>query len=319
LPPGSSSRCSRALRPALRATRVPPIAAVREGAMLPESRFARFRTAGSIVLTGLGFASLLWGLFGPGLGTAPVLTFMGIGALLIFFGVSMLSVRLIRPLAGALGWPATRIGGVAGVLARDNARRNPQRTASTAAALMIGLALVTLVAVLAAGITTSFRSAVDKIWNADYAVTAQNNFSPIPTGAANAAAKTPGVVGVANVRVGDVKAFGKTFFRDCRQPARQLDLPPRLDARIRSRRWRPWATTAPSPTRATRSRTNSRSARPSALTFTNGKRKTFRIKGIFEPACRRQPVREGDRVTGGLGSLQREPAQSLYVHPRARR
>ena len=62
-----------------------------------------------------------------------------------------------------LGWPATRIGGVAGALARDELERNPQRTASTAAALMIGLALVTLVAVLAAGITSTFRGAVNQI------------------------------------------------------------------------------------------------------------------------------------------------------------
>ena len=87
-----------------------------------------------------------------------------------------------------LGWPAARIGGAAGKLARDNARRNPQRTASTAAALMIGLALVTLVATLAAGITQTFRGAVDDLFTSDYAITAQNNFSPIPTDAAEAAA-----------------------------------------------------------------------------------------------------------------------------------
>jgi len=169
------------LRPALRATRVPPIAAVREGATLPPSRFARFRTLGSVLLTALGFVALLYGLFGPKLGTTGILAYMGFGALLIFVGVAMLSVRFIRPLAWALGWPATQLGGAAGALARDNARRNPQRTASTAAALMIGLALVTLVAVLAAGITTSFRGTVDKIWrNADYAITAQNNFHSDP-------------------------------------------------------------------------------------------------------------------------------------------
>ena len=201
------------LRPALRATRVPPIAAVREGATLPESRFARFRTLGSVLLTALGFAALLWGLFGPGLGTTGVLVWMGVGALLIFFGVSLLSVRFVRPLASTLGWPATRIGGAAGQLARDNARRNPQRTASTAAALMIGLALVTLVAVLAAGITTTFRSAVDDLWrNAEYAITAQNNFSPIPVSAADAVAKAPGVTAVANIRTGEAKAFGDSFF-----------------------------------------------------------------------------------------------------------
>ncbi|HEX4930934.1 MAG TPA: ABC transporter permease, partial [Gaiellaceae bacterium] len=79
------------LRPAIRATRVPPIAAVREGATLPESRFARFRTTGSLGLTGLGFASLGFGLFGRGLGTTQVLVWMGLGALLIFLGVALFS------------------------------------------------------------------------------------------------------------------------------------------------------------------------------------------------------------------------------------
>ena len=201
------------LRPALRATRVPPISAVREGATLPESRFARFRLPAAIVLSALGFASLLWGLFKPGLGTAGVLLFLLGGALLVFFGIALLSVRLVPPLAGLLGWPATKIGGAAGALARENSERNPQRTASTASALMIGLALVTLVSVLAAGIISSFRGSVKEIWrNADYAVTAQNNFSPIPVAAADAVAKkTPGVVEVANVRVGEGKAFGKTM------------------------------------------------------------------------------------------------------------
>ena len=80
----------------------------------------------------------------------------------------------------------TRIG-------TENARRNPQRTASTAAALMIGLALVTLVATLAAGIIASFEGSVNDLFVGDYAITAQNNFSPIPIDAADAAAKAPGV------------------------------------------------------------------------------------------------------------------------------
>jgi putative ABC transport system permease protein len=210
------------LRPAIRATRVPPIAAVREGSVIPPGRFARYRTLGSAVLTALGFAALAYGLFKSGLGTKQLLSWMGAGALLIFVGVSMLSVRFIRPLAAVLGWPATRMGGAAGVLARDNARRNPQRTASTAAALMIGLALVTLVAVLAAGITTTFRSAVHDLFrNGEYAITAQNNFSPIPTDAADAVAKVPGVEAVANVRTGDIQAFGKRLFATAVNPASQ--------------------------------------------------------------------------------------------------
>jgi putative ABC transport system permease protein len=196
------------LRPAIRATRVPPIAAVREGATLPESRFARFRTIGAILLTALGFAALLFGLFGSGLDTTQILLFMGVGALLIFFGVALFASKLVPALATALGWPAARMGGASGQLARGNAKRNPQRTASTAAALMIGLALVTLVALLGQGIRSTFTDAVDRIFVADYAITAQNNFSPIPIEAAEAAAEAPGVREVASVRTGEALVYG---------------------------------------------------------------------------------------------------------------
>ena len=151
---------------------------------------------------------------------------MGLGALLIFLGVALFSSRLVRPLAVVLGWPGARLGGVAGGLARDNAKRNPQRTASTASALMIGLALVTLVATLAAGIVETFRGAVDDLWktsDSDYGITAQNNFSPIPVDAANAAAEAPGVVAVMNVRTGEVRAFEDTTFATAVDPsAREL-------------------------------------------------------------------------------------------------
>jgi len=197
------------LRPALRATRVPPIAAVREGATLPESRWARYRLPAALVLTALGFAALLAGLFVPGLGTGQILLLMLGGALVVFFGIALLSVRLIGPLAWTLGWPATKLGAAAGALARDNSRRNPQRTASTASALMIGLALVTLVSMLAAGIVSSFRGSVKDIWrSADYAITAQNNFDPIPIAASDSVKKTPGVTEVSDVRAGEALAYG---------------------------------------------------------------------------------------------------------------
>mgnify|MGYP000200350237 FL=1 len=104
---------------------------------------------------------------------------------------------------------------------RENSRRNAQRTASTASALMIGLALVTLVATLAAGIVETFRGAVDDLWKesaSDYAITAQNNFSPIPVDAANAAAGAPGVAAVMNVRTGEVRAFDETIFATAVDP-----------------------------------------------------------------------------------------------------
>jgi putative ABC transport system permease protein len=277
------------LRPAVRATRVPPIAAVREGASLPPSRFARFRTIGSALLTALGFASLLYGLFGPHLATKNILIFMGLGALLIFVGVSMLSVRVVRPLAGLLSWPATQFGGAPGALARDNARRNPQRTASTAAALMIGLALVTLVAVLAAGITSSFRGAVERIWqNADYAITAQNNFTPIPPAAANAAARSPLVEAVGNVRTGDVSAYGKSFFATAVNPVSSTMF--RLD-------WLQGSQQTMANLGADGAFTDKDYAKshrltigsPVRITFANGTTKTFRIKGIFDPPAGGSP------------------------------
>jgi len=197
-----------ALRPAIRATRVTPIAAVREGAVLPESRFARFSVHAALLTIGGAVALMLIGLFVGGLSTAERLLAVGVGAAAVFLGVAMLAKTLVPPLARALGWPATKIGGAAGALARGNAMRNPQRTASTASALMIGLALVTLVAVLASGLKTTFEDAVNSVFDADYALTATDNFSPIPIASANALKKVPGVTVVSGVRAGDGKAFG---------------------------------------------------------------------------------------------------------------
>jgi putative ABC transport system permease protein len=271
------------MRPAFRATRVQPIAAVREGATLPPSRFARYRSVGSAILTALGFAALLVGLFVPHLGTTAVLLYMGLGALLIFIGVALLSVRFIGPLAWALGWPATRIGGTSGSLARDNARRNPQRTASTAAALMIGLALVTLVAVLAAGIVQSFRGAVNDIWhNADYAITAQNNFTPIPAAVADAAAKSPVAQAVGNVRTGEALAFGSSFFATAVNPPAATMF--KLD-------WIRGSNATLATLGADGAFTDNGYAKshhlhvgsPIDLTFASGAHKTFVLKGIFDP------------------------------------
>jgi putative ABC transport system permease protein len=299
------------IRPALRATRVPPIAAVREGATLPESRFARYRLPTSALLTALGFGGLLWGLFAPNLGTAGVLVFMLGGALLVFFGIALLSVRLVVPLAGALGWPATKIGGTAGKLARENAQRNPQRTASTASALMIGLALVTLVSLLAAGIITSFKSSVNQIWkNADYAITAQNNFSPIPTAAAVAVAKTPGVLAVGNVRAGQTRAFNKTITTTAVNPSA---------SQMFQLHWTQGSSSVLATLGADGAFVDKGYAKdnhlrlgsPLRLTFPSGGQKTFVLRGIFDPPTGGSPF---GSVTISAASFDRfvpEP-QNLY-------
>ena len=171
-----------ALRPAIRSTRVPPIAAVREGAVLPPSRFARFGTAGGD-RDGRrgGRADARRAVRRKPVHRARGCSPSGSARWRCSSGVAMLAPRLVPPLAEVLGWPATRFGGAAGKLARSNATRNPARTASTASALMIGLALVTLVGVLAAGLRSRFEGAVNQLFVANYAVTATNNFTPIST------------------------------------------------------------------------------------------------------------------------------------------
>ena len=197
-----------ALRPALRSTRVPPIAAAREGAVLPPSRFARFGSYPALATIAGAVALMLIGLLVSSLSTAPRLLAIGIGAVGLFLGVAMLAPVLVPPLVRVLGWPAARVGGAAGGLARGNSSRNPSRTASTASALMIGLALVTLVGVLAAGLKSRFESAVDQVFVANYAVTASNNFSPISVASENALRGVPGVETVSAVRAGTGRAFG---------------------------------------------------------------------------------------------------------------
>jgi putative ABC transport system permease protein len=196
-----------ALRPALRSTRVPPIAAVREGAVLPPTRFARLGVYPALATVAGALALMLLGVF-SGLSTGTRLLAIGVGVVSLFLGVAMLAPRLVPPLARVLGWPAQRLGGAAGSLARANSMRNPARTASTASALMIGLALVTFVGVLAAGLRTRFESSVNEVFVANYALTASNNFSPISISSANALASVPGVEVVSGVRAGDGRAFG---------------------------------------------------------------------------------------------------------------
>ena len=145
------------IRPARRATRVPPIAAVREGSVLPPSRFARYGPVIALIVLLAAVALLAFGTLGNGIATGPRLLMIGVGVLLLFFGVSMNAARVIRPLAAFLGAPARMIGGAPGVLAQDNATRNPARTASTASALMIGLALVTFVAIFGQGVSKHVR------------------------------------------------------------------------------------------------------------------------------------------------------------------
>ncbi len=166
------------LFPAVRATRVPPIAAVREGAQLAKTRASRFVPVIALGAIALALALLGYSMFVDELGTAERLLSIGAGVLLLFVGVAMISSRLVRPLAAVVGLPARAVGGAAGALARRNAVRNPSRTAATAAALMIGVALVAFVATLASGMKSSNREAIEEQIVADFIVTSQDGYTP---------------------------------------------------------------------------------------------------------------------------------------------
>ena len=196
------------LRPARRATRVPPIAAVREGSVLPVSRWSKYGPITSIIVLLVAVGLVCIGALGSGIATAPRLLALGLGVLLLFFGVSMNAAKIVRPLAAILGAPAEKVGGASGVLARDNATRNPARTASTASALMIGLALVTFVALFGQGLRASFEDAVNKLFIADYAVTSRTAFQPVSANVGKSLVGQPGVDVVSPIRAGAVKFLG---------------------------------------------------------------------------------------------------------------
>jgi putative ABC transport system permease protein len=155
-----------AVFPARRASKVPPVAALRDVAIDRSGDSRRRAIAGSTV-TGLGVAAMLAGLFG-GAGLA----LLALGAATVFIGVAVLGPILARPISRVLGAPLPRLRGMAGTLARENAMRNPKRTSTTAAALMIGVALVGFITILAASTQRSVEQTVERTFTGDLIVSA---------------------------------------------------------------------------------------------------------------------------------------------------
>jgi putative ABC transport system permease protein len=148
------------------------------------------------VATAAGIGALAGGLTGHGT-TALYLT--GAGALVIFLGITTLSPIVSKPVIAALGWPFARLFGTVGRLSRENAQRNPRRTAATASALMIGLALVGTVTVLASSITASIDAQFASGLGADYLIYAKGGSSFTPE-TVDAVTKVPGVRNAVPVR-----------------------------------------------------------------------------------------------------------------------
>ena len=146
--------------PAVKASRVAPVAALREHAA-EAPRPSRARPVAGAVLTAIGAAVVVAG---------GELAVAGLGAVLTIVGVVVFGPVVARPAAAVVGWPLRRLRGVTGGLARQNAMRNPRRTSGTAAALMVGVGVVTLFTVFAASIRTSIDDTVSRSFGGDLVV-----------------------------------------------------------------------------------------------------------------------------------------------------
>jgi len=199
--------------PALRAVRVPPVSALQERTVTVRSQAGWLRTSIGALATAAGVGLLLLGLFAH---INSRVLYVGVGAAVILLGVGILSPLMARPIARLLGWPLARWAGEPGRIARDNAMRSPRRTASTAAALMIGLTLISTVTIFAASIKASVTKTLDESVAADYILTPSSNtsqgFSPeVATRLANQdkIASATGIrLGIAKINGVDQQLFG---------------------------------------------------------------------------------------------------------------
>ncbi len=160
-----------AIIPARRAVRIPPVAALVEQSQDQAGSLRPRRVIAGSVVAIAGVVALLIGI------AKPAISLVGLGAVAVFIAAGMLVPVVAAPLSSALGRPLASLLGMPGKLGRENSMRNPRRTAQTAAALMIGLALVSTIAVLGASLSTSAKHSVDSAISADYIVSGQGGFS----------------------------------------------------------------------------------------------------------------------------------------------
>lgn len=211
-----------AIAPARRAATVPPVTALQDVAAEPRQGSAG-RTARRAALGVAGLLILGIGLFGH---TGNRLLFVGIGAAAVFIGVAALAPYIARPVCHALGAPLAS-SGATGKLAQENAVRNPSRTSATAAALMVGVALLSMMTVMASSVRASVGSVIDSAMRADFVVS-----SGAATGGGNglspslerSLAALPQVSDVAGIRGGVIKVFGTVTTVSAADPAKAAPL-----------------------------------------------------------------------------------------------
>jgi putative ABC transport system permease protein len=211
--------------PLVRGSRVPPLAALRDVEVDRTGASLVRRASGAVVLAG-GFVLLVVG----GIGSS--LPLGGLGAVLGTAGVVALGPVLAGPVAAVLGWPAARLRGVVGVLARENAARNPRRTAGSAAALVIGVGVVSLLTVFAASLRAAVDSSVERAFAGDLVVTTPSfGGGGLDPRLADAVAELPEVAAVAGVGRGVARVGGEDVEIRAVEPAAASQV---LDLDVRS-------------------------------------------------------------------------------------
>ncbi len=181
--------------PARRASQVPPVAAMRDDVALP-ARSLRLRAWAGALLTAVGLGLLAATVLNADMPSR--LQLAGVGSAALMIGVIVLAPVFSRSLVGFVGSPVARLGAV-GRMAVRNAQRDRRRTAATATAILIGLALVTGIGVLGASTTASTNALVDEVISADFIVQ-PTSFVPFSTEVGDAIEQVPGVVFVSRVR-----------------------------------------------------------------------------------------------------------------------
>ena len=208
--------------PARRAAKVAPIEALRATAMEPTAHSKR-RVVFGVLTTVAGAMFMAQGLSGAGVGA------VGLGAFGVFFGVAVLGPVIARRFARVAGWPLPRVRGMAGTLARENAMRNPRRTAASSSALMIGVGLVVFITVFAASAKASTATSVDKAMRSDWIVTTQFGMGGLSPSVTERIDALPETGAVTALRLFDAKVGGSTSSASAVDPARvaqsvELDL-----------------------------------------------------------------------------------------------
>ncbi len=211
-----------AIIPATRATRIAPVAALREGAVLPKSRIAPYVPYFGVLATIIGIASVVAGFMSDGsLGSR--LKTIGVGAALIVIGIGLAMRLMIRPIARAVGAPLAKVFGNSAAIARQNATRDTTRTASTATALMIGVGLVVFIAVFVYGFKVSIFDALDRTLKSD-GVSMSENFTPMPTGVVEAARTVPSVASALGIGTVETQVGGQSASVSAIDPIAARDL-----------------------------------------------------------------------------------------------